>query len=87
MHVEVSGRVQGAGFRYSTERQARRLGLSGWVRNREDGDVEVLAEGDEANLIRLLDWCRHGPPGARVTSVRQSWSEATGEFAGFGTRS
>lgn len=62
----VSGRVQGVFFRQSTAGQARRLGLSGWVRNLPDGRVEGLACGSAAALRLLQDWLRHGPPAARV---------------------
>lgn len=74
----VSGRVQGVGFRYSAAAQARRLGLTGWVANREDGAVEGLASGDGASLGRLREWLQQGPPAARVERVE--WTEA-GEAA------
>lgn len=66
---EVSGRVQGVFFRFSTRDQALRLGLSGWVRNRSNGNVELLACGEQAALARLLDWLHQGPPMAKVTQV------------------
>jgi acylphosphatase len=84
--ARIHGRVQGVGFRYHAERQARGLGLTGWVRNRADGDVEILAEGPADALRQLLDWCRQGPPSAAVTRVEEQWSAATGEFAAFGIR-
>jgi acylphosphatase len=66
----VSGRVQGVGFRYSCRDQARRLGLSGWVRNERNGDVEVWAEGGAEQVETLLQWLRQGgPPRSRVDSV------------------
>jgi acylphosphatase len=65
----VSGRVQGVGFRASTVDEARGHGLTGWVRNRVDGTVELEAQGDEAGVTALLAWCAHGPPAARVTGV------------------
>jgi acylphosphatase len=78
VHCIVHGLVQGVAFRAHTQHQARRLGLRGWVRNRANGTVEILAEGKPANVQRLVDWCQHGPPGARVTQVEVSW-EAPGE--------
>ena len=72
VRILISGRVQGVGFRYSTVREARRLGLSGWVRNTEDGRVELVANGTQMEIHQLTDWCQSGPPGARVTSVRCS---------------
>lgn len=83
MHLVVSGRVQGVAFRFSTVREASRLGLTGWVTNLGSGEVEVLAKGAEARLKALEAWCRQGPPHAVVTGVASSCSEATGEFAGF----
>ncbi|MBS7663326.1 acylphosphatase [Pseudomonas lalucatii] len=69
VHGYVSGRVQGVWFRQSTVEQAERLGLQGWVRNLEDGRVEVLAEGDEPAVRALTAWLEHGPSGAQVTAV------------------
>ena len=68
-HVVVTGRVQGVWFRDSMRREAERLGLAGWVRNLPDGNVEAAFEGPAEAVERLTDWCHHGPPGARVTSV------------------
>ena len=68
-HVVVTGRVQGVWFRDSMRREAERLGLAGWVRNLPDGNVEAAFEGPAEAVERLTDWCYHGPPGARVTSV------------------
>ena len=65
----VTGRVQGVGFRAATERSARELGLAGWVRNRRDGGVELVAAGDDAALDRLGDWLAAGPTMARVDHV------------------
>lgn len=66
---EVSGRVQGVFFRASTRDQARHLGLTGWVCNLPNGNVELLACGEEFALARLKDWLHQGPPMARVTQV------------------
>jgi acylphosphatase len=74
----VRGRVQGVGYRATTLDEARRLSLAGWVRNRADGSVEVLAEGSEAKLVLLLAFLRRGPWGAKVASVDEEWSEAQG---------
>ena len=67
--VIVSGRVQGVYFRDSCRSEAQRLGVSGWVRNRPDRTVEVVAEGPRDRVDRFLDWCRQGPPRAQVTGV------------------
>ena len=65
----IRGRVQGVGYRMAMTDAAVALGVNGWVRNRRDGTVEALVQGDEAVVGRLLAWCRRGPPGARVAEV------------------
>jgi acylphosphatase len=71
----VRGRVQGVGFRYFAERAARELGVHGWVRNRSDGTVETLAEGDSEAVDRYLDRLRKGPLGSRVDAVEVAQAE------------
>lgn len=83
LHLRITGRVQGVGFRYSAVDAARRLGVTGWVRNTYDGRVELVAEGPEPPLRRLATWCHAGPPGALVTGVEEQWLSPTGEFDGF----
>jgi acylphosphatase len=72
IRLVVRGRVQGVGFRWATVEQGRRLGLAGWARNLPDGSVEVVADGPEDAIVRLRDWCRHGPPSARVGTVEET---------------
>ena len=84
--LRIAGRVQGIGFRFTAGDEARRLGVTGLVRNTHDGDVELVAEGAEQSLRQLVTWCHHGPPGARVTSVQEAWQDAADEFVGFETR-
>jgi acylphosphatase len=79
----VRGRVQGVGFRYSAYYEARRLGLSGWVRNTSEGAVEVLAEGRPEKLESFLQWLHRGPPGAWVDSVRHRPQTPSGVYRGF----
>jgi acylphosphatase len=86
LSASVKGIVQGVNFRYDTQARARRLSLTGWVRNRADGSVEVLAEGPRPALDQLLDYLHHGPPSASVTDVRTEWVAATGEFKRFDIR-
>jgi acylphosphatase len=86
LSLRIRGLVQGVFYRAETHATATRLRLSGWVRNREDGSVELVAEGPRAQLEALLEWCRKGPPRARVDALEPSWSEATGEFEGFVVR-
>jgi acylphosphatase len=80
----VSGRVQGVGFRDFVRREAAARGITGWVRNADDGRaVEVVAEGDQPALDALLAAIRSGPRFARVDDVATAWSEATNAFARF----
>jgi acylphosphatase len=86
-HVFVSGRVQGVFFRSETGVQAERLHVKGWIRNLADGRVEAVFEGDETSVKQLVDFCRKGTPGARVTNVNVIWETHTGEFRNFDVRS
>jgi len=79
----IEGRVQGVWFRESTRREAERLGVHGWVRNRREGTVEVVAEGPEESVRKLVDWCHHGPPSARVSRVSETAEPFEGEFVSF----
>ena len=79
----VEGRVQGVWFRDSTRTQANKLGLNGWVKNRSDGRVEVLAEGPEAEVEQLIQWCHEGPSYARVDRVDEAREAWQGEFDRF----
>jgi len=81
MHLLISGRVQGVGYRESMVHQAQRLGVSGWVRNRRDGDVEAVVDGAQASLQAMIAWAHRGPPSARVTAVKVS--EHQGSFTQF----
>ncbi len=85
VHTVIIGKVQGVFYRASTENEALRLGLSGWVRNLADGSVEAVFEGSRANVEKMLAWCGQGPPRARVAAVRTREEAATGEFEGFET--
>ena len=85
-HLVVRGRVQGVWFRGSMQEEAARRRLAGWVRNRNDGAVEAEVEGERAAVDAMLDWARHGPPGARVTDVAVAWIEPRGERGAFAVR-
>jgi acylphosphatase len=78
----VSGRVQGVFFRDDCRREAVAAGVDGWVRNRADGRVEAVIEGDPDAVERLVAWCRTGPPSARVTGI-EVFEEEPGQEAGF----
>ena len=83
LQLIVRGRVQGVYFRASTQREARRLGLCGWVKNRPDGSVEILAEGEEAAIRELFGWAQKGPGAARVERVDTRWRSYSGDYADF----
>lgn len=80
VHATIRGIVQGVGFRFFVQRQARGLGIRGWVRNLPDGSVEVWAEGEHDRLLALLEALRQGPPHARVDAINAVWREPVGEM-------
>ncbi len=86
LHARVTGRVQGVGFRFFVQKNATRLGVSGWVRNRWNGSVEVLAEGRRRDLKILLQALQRGPRPNTTRTVDHDWLEATGEFDTFQIR-
>jgi acylphosphatase len=71
LHVWITGRVQGVGYRYATQQKARQLGLTGWVRNLADGRVEAVFEGNPDDLEAIAQWCTQGPPAAIVSHLAQ----------------
>lgn len=87
LHAIVVGRVQGVSFRYFVVEQAESLDLYGWVRNKWNGSVEVIAEGSRQNLETLLQALRDGPPMAKVIDVDFEWQSYTGDFTDFQVRS
>lgn len=82
--VVVHGTVQGVGFRESMRREATRLGVTGWVRNRQDGAVEAVVQGALAAVEAIVAWAGHGPPSAEVTSIEVE--DAQGDFTRFEQR-
>ena len=85
-HVHISGYVTGVFFRYETQALAEELGVGGWVRNTPDGKVEAVFEGERKKVEQMLDFCRKGPPGARVIDVEVKWESYKGEFSSFNIR-
>ncbi len=83
-HVYVSGLVQGVFFRSSVREHAFEMGVRGWVRNLPDGRVEAVFEGEGETVERMIEFCRHGPPRAQVSTIDVSWEQYTGEFIHFG---
>lgn len=86
VHLTLRGRVQGVFFRQSTKAEADRLGLTGWVRNLDNGEVEATAEGPPEALEEWVRWCHQGPPHARVDRVDRRDEAPQGEFHGFEVR-
>lgn len=80
-HLRIHGVVQGVGYRAALAREAERLRLTGWVRNRADGTVEAIVQGPHADVESLIAWARQGPRAARVERV--DCSDGEGEFPGF----
>ena len=83
VHIIVSGLVQGVGFRYFVVRKARQLGLNGFVRNKNEGDVEIVVEGNLGMLNQLIEELKVGPISSDVRSVKVEWIEPIGTFDGF----
>ena len=81
--VIVEGRVQGVFFRHHTQATAFGLGVRGWVKNRRDGSVEAVFEGDREKVDQIIQWCHRGPSEARVKNVSVVWEEYTEEFEDF----
>ena len=83
-HLRIRGRVQGVGFRMYMLGEAQRHGVAGWVRNRHDGSVEAVVQGEPNAVEAVIAWARHGPPSARVTDVDVAAAE--GDYTGFDQR-
>jgi acylphosphatase len=86
LHLLIRGDVHGVGYRAAMERAAVEAGLSGWVRNLRDGTVEAYVQGDAPAVERIVAWCRHGPPAARVTSVEAEVVTTDPDLADFRQR-
>jgi acylphosphatase len=85
-HITLYGRVQNVSFRIGTQKQAILNSLKGWVKNEGDGTVEIIVEGTEENIKKLLGWCREGPISADVDDMKIEWLEPTNEFTTFSIR-
>lgn len=81
--IIVSGKVQGVFFRIYAKQKAEELKLAGWVKNASNGNVEILAEGEEKNLKEFIKWCYNGSSGARVEKVEVNWNEFEGRLDKF----
>lgn len=83
LKVKIFGRVQGVFFRHSAKIKADSLGLNGFVRNEEGDSVYIEAEGSEGKLKEFMEWCREGPPLAKVSRIESFWAGPSGEFLEF----
>ena len=83
-HLIITGRVQGVWYRASMAQEAERLGVTGWVRNRNDGSVEAMVAGNSEQVAAIMNWARRGPPAAQVEHV--AVEIGNGEFSGFEQR-
>lgn len=83
VNLVISGEVQGVGFRAWVLRYAQGEPLTGWVKNRKDGTVEIVAEGSKIDLEELIKHCRHGPPAAEIEKIDVTWGIATGKYLSF----
>lgn len=83
LNLIVKGRVQGVFFRHYTRKRATDMGLTGWVKNLDTGDVEIIAEGTKEALKALLEWVWEGSPSSDVVDIKISWKEYTGRFREF----
>jgi acylphosphatase len=83
LHLIIKGRVQGVFYRQSTRKKALDLELTGYVKNLPNGNVEVVAEGEEIKLQQLLEWCKRGPQYSEVEKIEEQWSEHTTHYNNF----
>jgi len=83
VRIDITGRVQGVGFRESMRAVAQALEVTGWVRNREDGSVEAILQGAEDDVERLIAWAHNGPPGANVKYVNAVLIDSNEQFIAF----
>jgi len=81
--LKIFGLVQGVGFRYSVQKEAEKRGFIGYIKNLNDGSVELVAEGDKNDLKNFIQWCYNGVGLAQVRKIEEDWSEAVGNFDNF----
>tara|TARA_B110000014_G_scaffold170281_1_gene120955 strand:+ start:265 stop:543 length:279 start_codon:yes stop_codon:yes gene_type:complete len=83
IHIFLTGKVQGVFFRQATKVVAIKNNVTGWVKNLENGEVEILLEGDDKNVNSVIDWCRNGPANSRVDEVKIEQQEFSGQYSNF----
>ena len=82
-HLIISGKVQGVFYRDSCQEIAQGLILTGWVKNMPNGQVEVLVQGEKEKIEKLIEWCKKGPPEARIDNVEVRWNRIVNNFESF----
>jgi acylphosphatase len=85
-HLHISGIVQGVGYRWHARREAQGIGLTGWVRNLDDGRVEAVLQGTKEQVERMIQWCYRGPEEARVSGIEVAYEEPGSDCTDFGVR-
>lgn len=85
-HLVINGRVQGVFFRMETKRAAENRNVTGWVRNKADGTVEAVLEGEKSAVQKMIQWCHSGPPSAKVIDVNTTWQAYKGAYDIFDIR-
>lgn len=83
VHLKIYGKVQGVFFRKSAKIEADKLGVVGWVKNHDDGSVDIVTQGERSNVDKFIAWCRKGPPFAEVDNVEIEWKKNLEEFQEF----
>jgi len=83
LSLKIYGKVQGVFFRKSAKLEAEKLGLTGWVRNEEDGSVRVVVVGTKEKLEKFAFWCKKGPPFAKVSRAEEDWQDRGEDFESF----
>ncbi len=83
LRIVIEGIVQGVFFRANTIEESSKLGLTGWVKNRADGRVEAVFEGDVDGIEQIVEWCKKGPPAAVVRNIETTWEQSTGDYDSF----
>lgn len=84
--ILISGLVQGVNFRYYIKEKANELGVFGWVKNLDNGNLEIIAQGERKNLEKLIKWCQTGPRFSQVRDLHIEWQKPQEEFKGFGIK-
>ena len=81
--INITGKVQGVGFRYSAVHAAQKLNLKGYVRNLPDGRVEALVQGENPSILQFIEWCKEGPAHAKIDQIHTLWQEVVDSYESF----